>query len=86
MPRSHLLKCPGCASKQPNENGVDDRLFKFFVALEKEMLSRDLIRTAARHGAIEMALSGVTLVVDMFHHEDEVRPLEGVGGADGPCR
>ena len=54
------------------ENGVKDRLFKFFFPLEKEMLSRDLIRIAARHGAIEMALAGVTLVTDMYYHEDEV--------------
>lgn len=54
------------------ENGVEDRLFKFFFPLEKEMLSRDLIRVAARHGAIEMALGGVTLVTDMYYHEDEV--------------
>jgi len=54
------------------EDGVDDRLFKFFFPLEKELLSRDLIRIASRQGAIEMALSGVTLVVDMYYHEDEV--------------
>jgi cytosine/adenosine deaminase-related metal-dependent hydrolase len=54
------------------EDGVSDRLFKFFFPLEKEMLSRELIRTASRHGAIELALSGVTLVVDMYYHEDEV--------------
>ena len=54
------------------ENGVSNRLFKFFFPLEKEMLSRDLIRTAARHAAIEMALAGVTLVADMYYHEDEV--------------
>lgn len=63
---------PMVAFRGLGENGVDDRLFKFFFPLEKEMLSRDLIRTAARHGAIEMALSGVTLVVDMYYHEDEV--------------
>jgi len=54
------------------ENGVRDRLFKFFFPLEKQMLSRDLIRIAARHGAIELALAGVTLVTDMYYHEDEV--------------
>jgi cytosine/adenosine deaminase-related metal-dependent hydrolase len=54
------------------ENGVENRLFQFFFPLEKEMLSRDLIRTAARHASIEMALAGVTLVTDMYYHEDEV--------------
>lgn len=54
------------------ENGVADRLFKFYFPLEKAMLSRDLIRISSRHAAIELALSGVTLVTDMYYHEDEV--------------
>lgn len=62
------------------ENGVGNRLFKFFFPLEKEMLSRELIRTAARQGAIEMALGGVTQVADMYYHEDEVaRAVAEVG-------
>lgn len=62
------------------ENGVDNRLFRFFFPLEKSLLSRDLIRIAARQGAIEMALAGVTLVVDMYYHEDEVaRSVSEVG-------
>jgi cytosine/adenosine deaminase-related metal-dependent hydrolase len=63
---------PMVAFRGLGENGVDDRLFKFFFPLEKEMLSRELIRTASRHGAIELALSGVTLITDMYYHEDEV--------------
>ena len=54
------------------ENGVQDRLFRFFFPLEKALLSPKLIRVAARHAAIESALSGVTLVTDMYYHEDEV--------------
>jgi len=62
------------------ENGVADRLFKFYFPLEKKMLSRDLIRIAARQGAIEMALAGVTQVADMYYHEDEVaRSVAEVG-------
>ncbi|MEH6592272.1 MAG: amidohydrolase [Halioglobus sp.] len=62
------------------ENGVADRLFKFYFPLEKAMLSRDLIRIASRHAAIELALSGVTLVTDMYYHEDEVaRAVAEVG-------
>ena len=60
--------------------GVDDRLFRFMFPLEKAMLSRGLIRVAARHAAIESALSGVTLVTDMYYHEDEVaRSVAEVG-------
>lgn len=71
---------PMVAFRGLGENGVDDRLFKFFFPLEKELLSRELIRTASRHAAIELALSGVTLVTDMYYHEDEVaRSVAEVG-------
>ncbi|MFQ5526510.1 MAG: amidohydrolase family protein [Thermoanaerobaculia bacterium] len=71
---------PMVAFRGLGENGVANRLFKFFFPLEKEMLSRDLIRVASRHGAMEMALAGVTLVTDMYYHEDEVaRGVADVG-------
>jgi cytosine/adenosine deaminase-related metal-dependent hydrolase len=63
---------PMVAFRGLGEDGVDNRLFKFFFPLEKELLSRELIYTASRHAAIELALSGVTLVTDMYYHEDEV--------------
>jgi cytosine/adenosine deaminase-related metal-dependent hydrolase len=71
---------PMVAFRGLGENGVDNRLFRFFFPLEKELLSRELIRTASRHAAIELALSGVTLVTDMYYHEDEVaRSVAEVG-------
>ncbi|MCF6287802.1 MAG: amidohydrolase [Proteobacteria bacterium] len=63
---------PMVAFRGLGENGVKDRLFKFFFPLEKELLSRDLIRVASHQAAMELALSGVTLVTDMYYHEDEV--------------
>lgn len=63
---------PMVAFRGLGENGVKDRLFKFFFPLEKELLSRDLIRIASRQAAMELALSGVTMVADMYYHEDEV--------------
>ncbi len=63
---------PMVAFRGLGENGVKDRLFKFFFPLEKELLSRDLIRIASRQAAMELALSGVTMVTDMYYHEDEV--------------
>ncbi len=63
---------PMIAFRGLGENGVNNRLFKFFFPLEKELLSRNLIRIASRQAAIELALSGVTLVTDMYYHEDEV--------------
>jgi len=63
---------PMVAFRGLGENGVKDRLFKFFFPLEKELLSRNLIRIASRQAAMELALSGVTMVADMYYHEDEV--------------
>lgn len=66
---SHL---PMVAFRGLGENAVQNRLFRFFFPLEKALLSRQLIRVASRHAAIESALSGVTMVTDMYYHEDEV--------------
>ena len=63
---------PMIAFRGLGENGEKDRLFKFFFPLEKKLLSRDLIRIASRQAAMELALSGVTMVADMYYHEDEV--------------
>lgn len=63
---------PMVAFRGLGENGVENRLINFMFPLEKEMLSRELIRTASRHAAMELALSGVTLITDMYYHEDEV--------------
>ncbi len=63
---------PMIAFRGLGENGEKDRLFKFFFPLEKKMLSRNLIRIASRQAAMELALSGVTMVADMYYHEDEV--------------
>ena len=51
---------------------VEDRLYKYFFPLEKNLLDRNLIRVSARQAAIEMALGGVTTTTDMYYHEDEV--------------
>ena len=65
------------------ETGVrnfEDRLFRYFFPLEKNLLNRNLIFVSARHAAIEMALGGVTLTADMYYHEDEVaRAVKEVG-------
>lgn len=55
-------------------------LFNFFFPLEAATLSRDLIRVSARQAAIESAMAGVTMVTDMYYHEDEVaRAVSEVG-------
>ncbi|MEM0954898.1 MAG: amidohydrolase [Pseudomonadota bacterium] len=63
---------PMVAFRGLGENGVRNRLYKFFFPLEKALLSRDLIRIGARQAAIESAVAGVTMVTDMYYHEDEV--------------
>ena len=47
-------------------------LFTFFFPLEAQTLTRELIRVSAREAAIESAMAGVTMVTDMYYHEDEV--------------
>ena len=62
------------------ETNFKDRLFRVMFPLEKALLSRELIRVAARQAAVESALSGVTTVTDMYYHEDEVaRSVAEVG-------
>ncbi|MGI9292927.1 MAG: amidohydrolase [Pseudomonadales bacterium] len=71
---------PMVAFRGLGENNVKDRLFRFYFPLEKALLSRKLIRISSRHAAIESALSGITLVTDMYYHEDEVaRSVAEVG-------
>lgn len=53
-------------------SATDNRLYKYFFPLEKNLLDRELIRVSARQAAMEMALGGVTLTLDMYYHEDEV--------------
>lgn len=54
------------------EYNVDNLLFDVMFPLEQKLLDRELIYVAARHAAMELALGGVTLVTDMYYHEDEV--------------
>jgi cytosine/adenosine deaminase-related metal-dependent hydrolase len=54
------------------ENGVRDRLFNYFLPLEMNKLSRELIHQATIHGAIELAMGGITTYADMYYHMDEM--------------
>ena len=51
---------PMVAFRSLGENGVKDRLFKYFFPLEAKLVTPDLVYTATVHGAIEMAMGGVT--------------------------
>ncbi|MEO0412106.1 MAG: amidohydrolase [Pseudomonadota bacterium] len=63
---------PMVAFRGIGEYNVDNLLFDVMFPLEKELLNRELIHVSARHAAMELALGGVTLVTDMYYHEDEV--------------
>ncbi len=63
---------PMVAFRGMGEYAVGNILFDVMFPLEKELLNRELIYVSARHAAMELALGGVTLVTDMYYHEDEV--------------
>ena len=71
---------PMVAFRSLGENGVKDRLFKYFFPLEAKLVTPDLVYTATVHGAIEMAMGGVTTYCDMYYYEDQVaKATETVG-------
>lgn len=63
---------PMIAFRGLGEEGIGDRLMRYFLPLEKELLTRDLIYKATLHGAIDLAFSGVTTYADMYYHVDEM--------------
>ncbi len=65
------------------EYEVEDVLFEVMFPLERDLLTRHHIRVSARHAAIELALGGVTLVTDMYYHEDEVAHATAAVGIRG---
>ncbi len=49
-----------------------DRLRRFLFPLENEAMTEELVYRAARYGAGEMLLAGVTTFVDMYYFEHQV--------------
>ncbi|MGL5057203.1 MAG: amidohydrolase, partial [Fusobacteriaceae bacterium] len=59
---------------------VPDRLNRYIFPLENKMVSPEMSYLGAKHGALEMALGGVTTVVDMYlFEEDAARAIKEVG-------
>ncbi|MGL5703651.1 MAG: amidohydrolase [Cetobacterium sp.] len=59
---------------------VPDRLNRYIFPLENKMVSPEMVYLGARHGATEMALGGVTTMVDMYLFEDDAaRAVKEVG-------
>lgn len=51
---------------------VDDRLHSYMFPLEKQFVSREMVRLGAELGSVEMLKGGVTTYADMYYFEDEV--------------
>ncbi len=51
---------------------VPDRLHRYIFPLEKQLVSRDMVRIGAQLGNVEMLKGGITLYADMYYFEDEV--------------
>lgn len=49
---------------------VPDRLNRYIFPLERKMVSPNMVYIGAKHGAMEMALGGVTTLVDMYLFEE----------------
>ncbi|MEG0137053.1 MAG: amidohydrolase family protein, partial [Cetobacterium sp.] len=49
---------------------VPDRLNRYIFPLEAKMVTPELSYLGAKHGAMEMALGGVTTMVDMYLYEE----------------
>lgn len=49
---------------------VPDRLNRYIFPLENKMVSPEMVYLGSKYGAIEMALGGVTTMVDMYLFED----------------
>ncbi len=51
---------------------VPDRLHRYIFPLEKQMVSREMVRVGANLANVEMLKGGVTTYADMYYFEDEV--------------
>ena len=59
---------------------VPDRLNRYIFPLENKMVSPEMAYLGAKHGTMEMALGGVTTMVDMYLFEDSaVEAVKEVG-------
>ncbi len=62
---------------------VDDRLFRYTLPLERELITPNAVRVGAQLAALEMILGGVTTTADMYYFEQEVGRVLDVAGMRG---
>lgn len=59
---------------------IPNRLLRFMIPMEDELLDREMVYIGAKAGIFEMLLSGVTTFADMYYFEDEVaKACEEIG-------
>lgn len=62
---------PMVAFRGLGENGISNRLFGYFIPLEKKFVTPEMVYTSTIHGGIEMIQGGVTTFADMYYYMDE---------------
>ncbi len=62
---------------------VDDRLFRYILPLEQELVTPEVVRIGARFAALEMVLGGVTTTADMYYYEQEIGRVLDLAGMRG---
>lgn len=62
---------------------VDDRLFRYILPLERNLMTADLVEMGATVAALEMIRGGVTTVADMYYFEDRIAGVVDRAGMRG---
>lgn len=62
---------------------VDDRLFRYILPLERELITAEVVRVGAQLATAEMLLGGVTTVTDMYYFERETGDVLASAGMRG---
>ncbi|MFV0384500.1 amidohydrolase family protein [Paracoccus sp. (in: a-proteobacteria)] len=62
---------------------VDDRLFRYILPLERQLVTADVVGTGAALAALELIRGGVTTVADMYYFEDRVADVLDRSGLRG---
>ncbi len=71
---------PMLAFRGLGENGIHNRLFGYFIPLEKKFVTPEMVYTSTVHGAIELVQGGVTTYADMYYFMDEeAKAIKAVG-------